>query len=229
MKQFTLTARAARMFVLQLESNPGGYKVPELRLLRLVRLKVSRKIADYDTQITSLNAAHQLRLEDAVLEAESVKERDRVVERLVVTLNRCVRQVDDTLGTVTASPCLEDTQFSFAKTVFSGLQFRGDKESTDLVLEIDEALEKAREVDVDVEIVPAVVPLEAILAAERREAERGPSMTTPWQMQLANGSSSKIAVPSMMSVLNQPRVWPIYSTMKSPGKWLSNQSLFSNG
>ena len=182
MKQFTLTARAARMFVLQLESNPSGYKLPESRLLRLVRLKVLRKITDYDTQITALNAAYQLQLEEAVLDGATMPER----EQLTVRLNRAVRDVDEKFGNAKASPCLEDTQFAFAKTVFSGLQFRGDKESTDLVLEIDEALEKAREVDVDVEIAPVVKPAFDVstvpLAAEQeaRAAERVLKATMPW-------------------------------------------------
>ena len=37
------------------------------------------------------------------------------------------------------------------------------------------------------------------------------------------------AVESIISVLNQPRVWPTYSVIKSAGKCVSNHSLFSNG
>ena len=32
-----------------------------------------------------------------------------------------------------------------------------------------------------------------------------------------------------MKGIDQTLVWPMYSTMKSPGKWSSNHSRFSNG
>lgn len=120
MKTLTLTKQQARHLVMSLEASGQGFNIGQLRKLNSVLDKLSRPIEDFSLEIDRIarNAT-----DDAM--------RDHVLNALT-----------NTEGQDPISIEMEDADYELLKKQWSGLQFSPNRFARNIVLGIDDAIQK---------------------------------------------------------------------------------------
>lgn len=141
MRQLTISKTALRVLVSQLEAKGDGFNIKQLRTLDKTALRLNEAIVEYNNC-----------LDDKITEAKNVISTDPQNEALVNSvnerLNKELNAVTESEGKVQIEVSLEDEQYSFVKEIMdNSAGFRGNKEARKIILEIDDAIRQAKEIN----------------------------------------------------------------------------------
>ena len=138
MKKITISKNSLRILSLSLESNPKGYNRKDLRQLDKIVLDVFSPIASYNENIEKL--IKELK--------QKVKETPDKSVQLDGEYNEKINNVAEGEGKEKIEIKIEDADYDFVKAKWEVSEnFRGDKRVRKSVMEIEDALEKAVNVE----------------------------------------------------------------------------------
>jgi len=140
MTEFSLTKAAARVLYIDLETKGDGFSIKQLRLL-------DKTLTSFDSFIGEYNKKIEGKIEEAkeAIKKDPTKEN---IELVNFQLNNDLDKITKTEGKQLVTLQLEDEQFKFAKEIIENMQgFKGDKASRDILLEIGNAFDDAKEID----------------------------------------------------------------------------------
>lgn len=141
MKQITLSKASTRNLSQQLDGKADGFTVKQLRMLDRIQTTIEDAIGDYNKPIDDLVKAAQKDLAN-----DPSPEHTQEVN---TKLNTALDEYTEKYGAEKVNLLFEDEQFSFIKDIWDAASgFRGNLAARKILLEIDDSLEQAQEVNV---------------------------------------------------------------------------------
>lgn len=140
MTEFSLSKAATRVMYVQLENKGEGFSIKQLRLLDKTLTSLDVFIGEYNQSIQD-----KINIAKEEIKADPSQEN---VDAVNTKLNLDLDEITDTIGKQLVHIQIEDEQFKFIKETMENMQgFKGTKIVRDLVLELDTALDSAKEID----------------------------------------------------------------------------------
>lgn len=140
MTEFSLSKAAARVVYVDLETKGDGFTIKQLRLL-------DKTLSSLDIFIGNYNKKIEDRMNEAREEIKKDHSKENI-ESVNFQVNIDLDELTNTEGKQLVTIQIEDEQFKFIKEIIDNMQgFKGDKTSREILLEIGNALDSAKEIN----------------------------------------------------------------------------------